>query len=226
MVPDALTCSGAPDYCLEENLVALASPAPPAAMAISRGSNRELQLPYQRSIDALAPAGAADGSKSTGDILATYSTADLSDSATGAIGAGSNPWKSTYEAGTIGWTAHVHTTVTGGLGAADPVLADTAATSSDAAAQADSILVSGYKIWVGNFRSRHDAQRYWMQQVRRFPGVLKKLKATLLPIHAGSTAAAAYRLLGGSLASRAMAESVCGTIQSRSPHNTCRVVLN
>jgi hypothetical protein len=171
-------------------------------------------------------AGSSGGGGVTGNIPADYSTAGPADLPPRVPALADGRLKPGYGVGTVGWKTQVLTTVTGPTTLSGPVLADTAGTSSEAAAWADQALVGGYKIWMGNFVSERDARLFWKKQVRRYPALLKKLKPTLRRIHSGTSQVAGYRLLGGSLADRAAAEHVCGSILSRSPHNVCRVVLS
>lgn len=216
----AIACATEPDFCMEEMGSGLRDPEPLAAIGVSRQA-----VSAHRSIDGV-PAGTSDGVRLSSGVLAVYSTAELADFPSGTTGIEGGLPKPDYDADTLGWKALVLTTVTGRMASDGPVPADTAATSSDAAAQADRALVGGYHIWIGNFFSERDARRYWARQVRRFPGLLEKLKPTVRRIHPGTAEIANYRLLGGSLASLAAAEHVCGSIQSRLPQEVCRVVLD
>jgi hypothetical protein len=222
----AIACSTESDFCMGEMGTGLRDPEPLAAIGVSRQAVSGLQVSARRSTDGVPAAGTSDGTGLSSDVLAVYSTAELVDLPPGALGIEGGPLKSDYGADTLGWKAQVLTTVTGAMASDGPFAADTAATSSDAAAQADQALVSGYQIWIGNFSSEGAARRYWARQVHRFPVLLKKLKPTLRRIHPGTAQIAGYRLLGGSLASLAAAERVCGSIHSHSPHAVCRVVLD
>jgi len=222
----AIDCSTEPDSCMGEMGTGLGDSAPLAAISTSGPTASGLHVLDRRSVDGVPVVGTSSGAGVPSDVLAVYSTAQLADLPPGALALEGGPLKSENTVDTLGWKAQVLTPVTGPMTAGGPVLADTASTSSDAAAWADQAVVGGYQIWMGNFVSEGEARRFWKKQVHRYPALLKKLKPTLSRIHPGTAVVARYRLLGGTLASRAAAEHVCGSILSRSPHNVCRVVLS
>ncbi len=222
----AIACSTEPDSCMGEMGTALRDSAPVTAISTSGPTASGLPVPGRRSVDGVPVVGTSDGARVPGDVLAVYSTAQLADLPPGALALEGGPLKSGYSVDTLGWKAQILTPVTGPMAAGGPVLADTASTSSDAAGWADQAVVGGYQVWMGNFVNEGEARRFWKRQVHRYPALLKKLKPTLSRIHPGKAVVASYRLLGGTLASRAAAEHVCGSILSRSPHSVCRVVLS
>ena len=222
----AVACSTKPDLCMGETGTGLRDPAPVTAISIPGPTVSALPVSGRRSVDGVPVVGTSSGAGVPSDVLAVYSTAQLVDLPPGALALEGGPLKSENIVDTLGWKAQVLTPITGPMAAGGPVLADTASTSSDAAAWADQAVVGGYQIWMGNFVSEREARRFWKKQVHRYPALLKKLKPTLSRTHPGTAVVASYRLLGGSLASRAAAEHVCGSILSRSPHNVCRVVLS
>ena len=248
--PAVLACSIASGPCEDELFVDLASVAPAGSISASQEALHKSRPPDRSAVGAMAwtskpEVGAYDiggwqqvttkynptllnseGQGLSSDILASYSTAELANPTHGPNGLEGGPPQPVEAAGAVEWKAQMRTTVTGSLASADPIPADSAATSSEAAAQADSALVGGYKLWLGNFQSEGDARRYWARQVRRFPDLLKTLKPVLRRIQFATMGSLSYRLLGVSLASRDKAVHVCGTIQSRSPLAVCRVVLN
>jgi cell division septation protein DedD len=83
---------------------------------------------------------------------------------------------------------------------------------------------SGFKIQIASVKSAAGAEQTWAILLKDFPDVLGGLNHSVRQVDLGTDKGIWYRIYAGPVASRAVAQDLCGKYKAKSAKNSCLVV--
>jgi hypothetical protein len=81
-------------------------------------------------------------------------------------------------------------------------------------------------VWLSSTRTEEEALQKWQAFQAAFPDLFGRLQVLIKRVDLGAESGVWYRVFGGPLPDRGIAENICTELVSRSPDDSCMVVVN
>jgi hypothetical protein len=82
------------------------------------------------------------------------------------------------------------------------------------------------RVWLSSTRTEEEARTKWQGFQATFPDLFGRLQVLIKRVDLGDESGVWYRVFGGPLPDRDSAQSLCHELMSRSPGDSCMVVVN
>jgi hypothetical protein len=116
---------------------------------------------------------------------------------------------------------------TSGTAATEQVTLPAATTAAQTGTtQPDATGGPAVRIWLSSTRTEAEARAKWQGFQATFPDLFGRLQVLIKKVDLGDEAGVWFRVFGGPLPDRDTAQSLCGELMSRSPNDSCMVVVN